>query len=442
MPLEHHYLVGHRLHPMHVEQDGILLPNPYVVSLDQHELKTKTYYRRGSGTPQHQQISRPREGHRRVYVPRREEVVEVLADEGMLPAIYFVFSRAGCDKSVRWLRESGVRLTTRAEADHIRERAETRLAWMDEEDLETLGLLRLPGRADGGHRRAPRRDAPRVQGDGRGAVRGGAREGRVRHRDPLARHQHAREDRRDRGPVEVPGRAARDPHARGVHAAHRASGPAGDRRPGPRGGRLSAAGALRARGRARRHAHVQPHLVVPALLQHGREPRAQLHARAGPPAAELVVRAVPGRPRGRGARADPRSRTSTRWRGTARTWCATSATSPSTGRCARRLGGCATRTGVDASGRERTPSATPWRSSARRGDPRSPGQAARARRGRVLARREAHRALAGPDVLPADGEGLRRNRRSSSRGSCCRDRGAAAARGTGATSRPSSSRST
>jgi ATP-dependent RNA helicase HelY len=141
VPLDHHYLVGRRLHPMHVEQDGILLPNPYVVSLDQHELKTKTYYRRGSGTPQRQQISRPREGHRRVYVPRREEVVEVLSDEGMLPAIYFVFSRAGCDKSVRWLRESGVRLTTRAEADHIRERAETRLAWMDEEDLETLGFF-------------------------------------------------------------------------------------------------------------------------------------------------------------------------------------------------------------------------------------------------------------------------------------------------------------
>ncbi|MEO8476945.1 MAG: DEAD/DEAH box helicase [Actinomycetota bacterium] len=141
VPLEHHYLVGHRLHPMHVEQDGILLPNPYVVSLDQQELKTKTYYRRGSGTAQHHRTSRPREGHRRVYAPKREEVVEVLADEGMLPAIYFVFSRAGCDKSVRWMRESGVRLTTRTEADYIRERAEARLAWMDEEDLETLGFF-------------------------------------------------------------------------------------------------------------------------------------------------------------------------------------------------------------------------------------------------------------------------------------------------------------
>ena len=141
VPLEHHYLVGSRLHPMHVEQDGILLPNPYVVSLDQHELKTKTYHRRGSGLPQHQRISRPREGYRRVYVPRREEVVEVLEKEGMLPAIYFVFSRSGCEKSVRWLREAGVRLTTREESATIRERAETRAAWVDEEDLVSLGFF-------------------------------------------------------------------------------------------------------------------------------------------------------------------------------------------------------------------------------------------------------------------------------------------------------------
>ena len=140
MPLEHHYMVGKRLHPMHVDQGGVLMPNPYVVSLDQNELRTKTYYRRGSGLAQHQNISRPREGYRRVYVPRREEVVEVLADAGMLPAIYFVFSRAGCDRSVRWLRESGVRLTSSPEAERIREVAEARAAWIDEADLVTLGF--------------------------------------------------------------------------------------------------------------------------------------------------------------------------------------------------------------------------------------------------------------------------------------------------------------
>jgi len=140
VPLEHHYLVGHRLHPMHVEQDGVPIPNPYVISLDQNELRTKVYHRRSSGYPQHERISRPREGHRRVYVPRRSEVVDVLEEHGMLPAIYFVFSRAGCDRSVRWMREAGISLTSRAEADHIRELAETRAAWIDEDDLVTLGF--------------------------------------------------------------------------------------------------------------------------------------------------------------------------------------------------------------------------------------------------------------------------------------------------------------
>jgi len=140
VPLEQHYLVGRRLHPMHVEQGGVLTPNPYIVSLEQNELRAKRYTRRGSGTPQYERISRPREGHRGVYVPRREEVVEVLAEEGMLPAIYFVFSRAGCDRSVRWLRESGVRLTSAPEGERIREFAEMRAAWMDEEDLVTLGF--------------------------------------------------------------------------------------------------------------------------------------------------------------------------------------------------------------------------------------------------------------------------------------------------------------
>jgi ATP-dependent RNA helicase HelY len=140
VPLEHHYLIGGELHPMHIEQDGHLMPNPYVVSLDREEVRYKTYYRRGSGTAQHHRIPRPREGHRRVYVPRREEVVETLADHGMLPAIYFVFSRAGCDRSVEWLMGSGVRLTTSDEAARIRDFTEMRAAWMDEEDLRTLGF--------------------------------------------------------------------------------------------------------------------------------------------------------------------------------------------------------------------------------------------------------------------------------------------------------------
>ena len=140
VPLEHHYLIGHELHPMHAEVDGHLVPNPYVVSLEQRELRQNVRFRRSYGHPQLKRQSRPREGHRRFFVPRREDVVETLAEHGMLPAIYFVFSRVGCDRSVEWLMSSGTRLTTKEEEDRIREFADMRASWMDESDLATLGF--------------------------------------------------------------------------------------------------------------------------------------------------------------------------------------------------------------------------------------------------------------------------------------------------------------
>jgi ATP-dependent RNA helicase HelY len=139
VPLEHHYLVGHRLHPMHVERDGQPVPNPYVISLAEPELRSRRY-RRESGNVYHERRARPREGHRGVYVPRREEVVDVLDEQAMLPAIYFVFSRAGCDRSVQWMLDGGIRLTSQDERKRIREFAEQRAAWIDEDDLETLGF--------------------------------------------------------------------------------------------------------------------------------------------------------------------------------------------------------------------------------------------------------------------------------------------------------------
>jgi ATP-dependent RNA helicase HelY len=140
IPLEQHYLIGTELHPMHVDVEGHVVPNPFVVSLEQRELRQNVRYRRASGNPQLSRQSRPREGHRRVYAPTREEVVEILAEHAMLPAIFFVFSRAGCDRSVRWMLDAGLRLTTHAEESRIREFAEMRAAWMDEEDLSTLGF--------------------------------------------------------------------------------------------------------------------------------------------------------------------------------------------------------------------------------------------------------------------------------------------------------------
>ncbi|HEY7401467.1 MAG TPA: DEAD/DEAH box helicase [Actinomycetota bacterium] len=137
VPLEHHYLIGEQLHPMHVEHGGVLLPNPHVVAMDRNESRSTGRH----GRRQQHGAARYERYERRLRAPRREDVVEVLAEQEMLPAIYFVFSRAGCDRSVRWLRESGLRLTSRDEIERIREFAEMRAAWVDDEDLATLGFF-------------------------------------------------------------------------------------------------------------------------------------------------------------------------------------------------------------------------------------------------------------------------------------------------------------
>jgi ATP-dependent RNA helicase HelY len=71
--------------------------------------------------------------------PSRAEVVERLDNAGLLPAITFVFSRAGCDAAVRQCLLAGIRLTTPAEATQIRAFAQERTADVPPEDLEVLG---------------------------------------------------------------------------------------------------------------------------------------------------------------------------------------------------------------------------------------------------------------------------------------------------------------
>ncbi len=76
---------------------------------------------------------------RRVWIPSRVEVVERLDREGLLPAIMFIFSRAGCDAAVSQLVQANVRLTTAAERDEIFARVEEASRTLPEEDLQVLG---------------------------------------------------------------------------------------------------------------------------------------------------------------------------------------------------------------------------------------------------------------------------------------------------------------
>jgi ATP-dependent RNA helicase HelY len=139
--LRHLYLVGDReaedvhILPTFIEveaPDGAaagaveLRPNPEASRLDSRSSRKGGPAVRG----------RPRG---RLFTPRRIEIVARLDDEGMLPAIYFIFSRAGCDQAVDACLASGMRLTQPEERERIRAIADTHLDVLSGADLELLG---------------------------------------------------------------------------------------------------------------------------------------------------------------------------------------------------------------------------------------------------------------------------------------------------------------
>ena len=69
----------------------------------------------------------------------RPEVVRLLESKNLLPAIFFVFSRAGCDGAVRQVVRSDIRLTERWERDEIRSIVEERTRPIPDSDLGVLG---------------------------------------------------------------------------------------------------------------------------------------------------------------------------------------------------------------------------------------------------------------------------------------------------------------
>lgn len=87
----------------------------------------------------HRMLSLERGRSRRYTGPRRTEVIEELAERGMLPAIYFIFSRAGCEAAALAVVEAGIRLTRAEDRPHIRRIAEERTAHLSDADLSVLG---------------------------------------------------------------------------------------------------------------------------------------------------------------------------------------------------------------------------------------------------------------------------------------------------------------
>ncbi len=71
--------------------------------------------------------------------PSRPDVIERLDAAGLLPAITFIFSRAGCDAAVQQCLAAGLRLTTPEESAEIARIAAARTAGLADADLAVLG---------------------------------------------------------------------------------------------------------------------------------------------------------------------------------------------------------------------------------------------------------------------------------------------------------------
>jgi len=80
--------------------------------------------------------TRPSRSH---FTPFRSDVVEELDAGALLPAIYFIFSRKGCEDAMLQCLRSGLRLTKPSERDEIKRVLAERTAELPDEDLGVLG---------------------------------------------------------------------------------------------------------------------------------------------------------------------------------------------------------------------------------------------------------------------------------------------------------------
>lgn len=96
--------------------------------------------RKGAGGP----------GGRRLATPGRIDTVELLHEEGLLPSIFFIFSRNQCDEAAKACVDAGISLIGDAERAAISVIVEDKLAALDPADLEVLGYDRFVRQLEAG----------------------------------------------------------------------------------------------------------------------------------------------------------------------------------------------------------------------------------------------------------------------------------------------------
>ena len=139
VPLFQHVMVGNRLYDLFADSDR---PDadPTAVNPELARIARDDWRRARSRDIRAKRGQYRRPGGQRL-TPSRIDVVERLDDEGLLPAIVFIFSRAGCDGAVTQCLSTSLRLTSDPERRAIREYAEARTSALSDSDLDVLGYF-------------------------------------------------------------------------------------------------------------------------------------------------------------------------------------------------------------------------------------------------------------------------------------------------------------
>jgi ATP-dependent RNA helicase HelY len=142
VPLWQHMMVGNRLYDLFADAEDVSTDGGrariHPSLLRRTEEVGRTYGAGGLRGPRGRKRSYPQRTPR-FRPPSRVEVVERLERDGLLPAIVFIFSRAGCDAAVDQCVRAGLRLNSEEERAEAREIIKRRTADLPESDLGVLG---------------------------------------------------------------------------------------------------------------------------------------------------------------------------------------------------------------------------------------------------------------------------------------------------------------
>ncbi|WP_225987049.1 DEAD/DEAH box helicase [Streptomyces spectabilis] len=141
VPLFQHVLAGRRMYDLFEEEGRRKTVNPDLTRMARMEASRgyNPRERRKGKMVREADRERERRQRSRIWTPSRPEVIERLDAEGLLPAITFIFSRAGCEAAVQQCLYAGLRLNDDAARLAVRELVEERTASIPNEDLHVLG---------------------------------------------------------------------------------------------------------------------------------------------------------------------------------------------------------------------------------------------------------------------------------------------------------------